>query len=318
MDYQAFLALIKESVAACLGNTVVVQLNHVYKNNGIELDGIVILENGNRVSPNIYLNSYYEQHLKGRKTEHIVDEIISLSRNREGAYSDIFRAFEELALGKDDIIFRLVNYEKNKALLETVPHIRFLDLAVTFHVLMREHCDSIATVRVTNELLEKWGTTVRKLMSYAAVNTPALFPARITPMAEVMREMIEKDLADMIGSMANERNISREDLLNHLVDEVGRHHSAPMYVLTNQKEINGASAMLYQQVLEEFAEEAGSDLYILPSSIHEVILVPVTIRMKKEELMDMVLDVNITQVPEEEILSDRVYCYHRESRSFDY
>jgi len=86
----------------------------------------------------------------------------------------------------------------------------------------------------------------------------------------------------------------------------------PMYILTNQKGINGASCMIYKDVIKEFAQLIKSDIYILPSSIHEIILIPLEGSEDKERFKRMVIDINSSQVPADEVLSDSVYMYSLE------
>jgi len=88
-----------------------------------------------------------------------------------------------------------------------------------------------------------------------------------------------------------------------------------MYVLTNQQRFLGACCILYDDVLKEIAERLDSDLYILPSSIHEVILMPVTVTESVPALSQMVCDINQSEVSAEEILSDHIYYYHRSTDS---
>ena len=85
-----------------------------------------------------------------------------------------------------------------------------------------------------------------------------------------------------------------------------------MYVCSNSQKVNGAGVILYKDLLKQFAEKTGSDFYILPSSIHETLLVPVSDQMEVEALRSMVREVNATQVAPEEVLSDNVYIYRRE------
>ena len=85
-----------------------------------------------------------------------------------------------------------------------------------------------------------------------------------------------------------------------------------MYVCTNASKINGAGVILYENLLKDFAQKVGADFYILPSSVHETLLIPVSDQFDVETLKAMVCEVNMTQVAPEEQLSDQVYLYSRE------
>ena len=90
-----------------------------------------------------------------------------------------------------------------------------------------------------------------------------------------------------------------------------------MYILTNTEKLHGAACILYQQLLEEFAKKVNDNLYILPSSVHEIIMIPASFAGKASELRQMVEEINATQVEEEEVLSDSVYFFNRLTRKLE-
>jgi hypothetical protein len=213
-------------------------------------------------------------------------------------------AFEQM---KPYIFFRLVSFERNRKLLSDIPHISYLDLAVTFHCLVRNDEEGIGTIRITNEHMKLWDVTLEELKTLAVQNTEELFPASIKSMEEVLAGILSEGVLD-----SSEENIT-EDLSLHLLPNIKNNTQPKMYILTNQKGINGASCLLYENVIRQFAQKINSDLYILPSSIHEIILIPKDLSMNKETFTKMVEDVNRTQVAAEEVLSDHVYHYSREN-----
>jgi hypothetical protein len=125
-----------------------------------------------------------------------------------------------------------------------------------------------------------------------------------------MEEVLSGILSE--GAISNSEEIMPEELSQYLLPQSKINSQPRMYILTNQKGINGASCLLYENVIRQFAGQINSDLYILPSSIHEIILIPKKQNMKKETFTQMVEDVNRTQVAVEEVLSDHVYHYSRE------
>jgi hypothetical protein len=209
-------------------------------------------------------------------------------------------AYEDM---KTNIIFRLVNYEKNKKLLEKVPHVKYLDLAVTFHCLVHNDRNGIGTIRITNEHLELWNISIEELQTLAAGNTIKRFPPKIRSMEEVIKQMISDEAGHEVVS---------EDLQDTLFRDENDTNQSKMYILSNSQGINGATCLIYLNVLKKFSEQIQSDLFILPSSIHEVILVPYDKSILKNSLVEMVNDVNRTQVACDEVLSDKVYYYSRE------
>lgn len=322
MEYNQFLNSITECIQWKVDGEYEVKRNHIMKNNSIELDGIVFFKEGDNISPNIYLNHYYSRYQNGESVDAIANEIIHLYHKgmeaKEVSDYQFEFTFESM---KPVIVFRLVNYKQNKQFLTGVPHIRFLDLAITFQCLVKHDGDGIGTVRITNDHLVEWNVTVKELMQLASKNTKRLFPPKIRTMREVMVDILKNDFNKVSGNdeeavdhLSCNQDEEMEDLIAQLLGDKERVDSqVPMYVLSNESGINGASAMLYNNELKQFAMELDQDFYILPSSIHEVILVPFSKEIQREQLMDMVKDVNMTQVPKEDILSNKVYLYHRET-----
>lgn len=202
---------------------------------------------------------------------------------QERAVCPIFR-YEVL---RERIVYRLVNYGRNKEDLREVPHIRLLDLALTFHVLVKAADDEVGTFQIRNSHMEYWGVTCEDLREQAAKNTPKLFPAWVRTMEEVLERC----------------GLSFPD-----TDE-----PFPMYVITNKPGINGASVILYPSVLSDLAGQLHSDLYLLPSSIHEFIAIPSTTEHDSASLREIVAQVNETEVSEEDYLSGEVYRYDRKN-----
>ena len=328
MEYNQFLDDVKKCIEWKVDDDYDVKINRIMKNNSVELDGVVFFKNGDNISPNIYLNPYYDRYQNGESVEVIANEIIKIyysAMHEQGTESyNIQFSFADM---NSFIIYRLVNYSKNKKLLEGVPHIRFLDLAITFHCLVKHDEDGIGTVRITQEHMQGWKTSVRELMRLASVNTPKHFPIRIRNMDEVIREILKKDIFEMFDRydvrFGEDKDIedieqSANDSLSRMLAESKSEQEMPMYIMTNANGINGASVLLYQDAMKNFAIEKNCDFYVLPSSIHEIILVPYQERLDRDTLTNMVLDVNRTQVPVEEILSNKVYLYKRDTNSFEF
>lgn len=288
IDYTSFVSFIKDRITDRMGRGYDIKLIKVIKNNALELDGLVVLKEGEKSAPNIYLNAYYDAYLAGTPMKEIVERICTLYK--QSVLPVIKPDFRyTLELMKPYIFFRLVNSERNKKLLTRVPHIEYLDLALTFHCLVQGDDDGIGAIRITNEHIGQWGITLDELFQLAKENTRVLFPPIIRPIEEVIRELQGDNEIIDFGAIEGE--------------------IYPMYILTNQKGINGASCIIYKDVIKDFAKQHNSNVIILPSSIHEIILVPTKDFADKEWLKSMVIDINSTQVPIEEVLSDNVYQY---------
>lgn len=299
--YAAFVDEICNIMKEKMGQEYSIRVYTVTKNNNLELDSLVILKEGKSFSPNIYLLPYYEAYRQGVSMDELADRLYkSYNQSTMSIVSDNFSfSFHDL---KSSIIYRVVSFERNDKLLERIPYIKYLDLAITFHCLVRDDEDGIGTIRITNEHMLSWKTSLQELYNLAVENTQRLFPSCISSMDEVIRGMLLEEHA--------QDNLSG-DLLDEIIQGDKQSDKHRMYILTNKRSINGATCLLYDNVLHEFANSIQSDLFILPSSIHEVILVPYSENMSIESLTEMVKDVNRTQVAYDEVLSDRVYFYSR-------
>lgn len=297
LGYDLFIQQIKEKIQAVMGDKYEVMVQKVVKNNSLELDTLIVLKKGRNIAPNIYLEAYYDSYLQGTKIEEIVERLrLIYSHCAIPVISDDFTL--NLEDVREYIIFRIVNYDKNEKILQEIPHKKIMDLAVTYHCLVKNNDEVIGTIRLSNDHTKDWGISAEDLDNLAYDNTVRLFPATIQDMDEVIRNYIsEMELPEEIID-----NICKQDLQPEV----------KMFVLTNRNGVNGASCILYKNVLKNFADEINSDLVIIPSSIHEIILLPFCGRIEREELNDMVGEVNANQVPIDEVLSEHVYFYLRD------
>lgn len=252
----------------------------IQKNNGVRRHGILVMEEKERVIPYIYVERYLEEYEGGRQLQDIASEIEEawgkqLEEVKEKTLEFSFEAIQ------DKIVYYLVHYERNREWLEQVPHLPFLDLALTFHVTVFQREQSYGSVPIQNKHLEKWDVDLKELCRLAAENTPKLFPEEIRRLEDVLE-----------------------------IEPVG----IPMYLISNTASIHGAAAVLYPSVLSALAKRLDGSFYLLPSSIHEFIAVPFKREYAPEELREIVREVNESQVEEEEYLSDQIYYYDRDKK----
>lgn len=295
MEYREFLENVRKEVESRYDSNVSVTLNHVMKNNGTELDGITIMEKDKNIAPTIYINSFYDRYREGVSLKAVVSEIIRIynqNKNSININADYFENYENV---RKTIVYKLVNYQKNKKLLEDVPYKRVLDLAVVFYCLIEQRKGVSATALIHNEHLRIWNVTENEIYNDALKNTPVLLAGSIVPMSKILSEIAGTAPVDNDEKVCE---YTGEDIL---------------YVLTNSSRVNGAACILYDNLLKKFANDVHSDLYILPSSVHEVIIVPKKNAFDKSELADMVREVNEQGVSQDEILSDNVYEYNRKN-----
>lgn len=292
-----------EGLRQRLGEGYNIQLNTILKNNSISMNGVVILKDGAKLTPNIYLDEYYVRYQQGIKLEQVLDEILEVYTTKVQEKNDLEIRFTFEAM-KKQIIFRLINRKKNERLLEDCPYVEFLDLAITFYCLVQDNEDSIGTIRITNEHLKLWKVTKEQLCQCAMENTPVLLPPLLRRMDDVLKEILTSENLSM-----EQQQVQIELERLELESEQTEDAQNMMYILSNTKGINGAACLLYPDVIRNFSRLLQCDLYILPSSIHEIILLPACAGYEKVQLEAMVHEINQTEVPYEEVLSDCVYYY---------
>lgn len=298
MEFTSFTTLVRNEVEKRAGESYKVRLNDVRKNNGVVLKGLTVMQEDSNISPTIYLNSYYEAYEEGLITlRYVVNDVMdTYNRNKVNRSIDM-RYFLNYESIKSSIVYKLVNTEKNKELLEDVPHLEFMDLSIVFQCLVTRESSGIASILVHNAHLKLWDVSLEQLYKVARDNTQQLLGYEIKSMKESLCEMMYEGQSEELD--CDQYILEMED-------------NIPIYVLSNKNKIEGASCILYPKLIKHFADAIGSNLYIIPSSIHEVLLLPSNEIIEVRELKDMIREINDTQVKIEEILSYSLYFYDRD------
>lgn len=294
MELKTFMGQVSERIQERLGNEYQISVVTNLKNNSTKVNGIVLTERGNRVSPTIYIDDLFVQYNEEQMDmDEIEQEIMSRYQRSMETVDDIYHLDMEKDDCKDKIIFRLVSREWNQEWLAEMPYIPFLDMAITFHLVVGMSERYMQTIRITKELQKMWGISVEMLLKLAKENTERLLPPKICGLTE----MIEKYLAP------EEKKFPVADQMN-------------LMVVTNEIGVNGASAILYEGMMEKLAEDFDSNLYVVPSSIHEIIILPEKDQNTYEMFLCMLREINANFVSEDEILSNQVYLYVRKEKKF--
>ena len=295
MNYEIFKEVVKDSFKDYLPEQYkdmelrVCSVNKVNRMmDGINLIGESEVKN---VSPTIYINDMYDHYKACNDLKKAIQAGADCMVNAFKMCPEAPRI--DFAEAKDNIVFQLINTEQNKEMLAGIPHRDFQDLSIIYRWVIKMDDDGIK-----NSLAEQLGVNEEQLFKMAAENTKRIFPPRIRSMNEVICEMFMKDgmpqeIAEMmIGEMPADKS---------------------MWVISNDRGVNGAVSMLYEDKLHTLAIELERDLYILPSSVHEVIAVSTSMG-DPNELAEMVAEINMDQVALEERLSNQVYHYDKDLR----
>lgn len=297
MEYREFVCAVEKQMNQKLKEEVKVCQYTALKNNGKERTGILIESPGVNISPTIYLEEYYESYLQGRRMDSIIEQLIGFyeSIRQEKSWDcEQILSYDRI---RDRVVFKLINTAKNKDFLAEIPHRMFLDLSIVFYILFDLTEEGMATMLVTEKHTSQWGVEAETLWQDAVSNVARLLPAELTTMNQAIREMMETEQGEPDNLLQN-ADAPRDS----------------MYVLTNRQRNYGAACIAYPHMMEMIGDILQSDYYILPSSVHEVILLPYSEEISREEIDGMVKDINETQVDTEEVLSDHVYLYERSSR----
>lgn len=294
MNIYEFSQKVCRAVGEELGAKYSVELKEVRKNNGVLLHGLLISSGEGNVVPTIYLEHFFRVYEEGMTFGEIIRRLLEVYGQDVPARSVDMEFFRSYGKVRDRICYRLIGRAGNEELLKDIPFVEFLDLAICFFYAYKGESLGEGSIMIHNSHMEMWNCGVSDLMEQAQQNTPILFPWQCCTMEEVLREVTDKNLQEEL--MAKE---------------------VPMRVLSNRQRMNGAVCLIYQGVVEQLAEEHQADLYILPSSIHEVILLPDSGKETPGDLKSMIVQVNRTQVAPEEVLSDSLYRYDRRKKSVE-
>ena len=263
-------------------------------------EAITVTPEGSNIGVNLNVDRFFEAIENGVDYNEVLDKAVNTIQH---GFSDqpkldvpSLTDFDQM---KDKLVMEVVSIEANEELLSNVPHKEMEDMAVVYRFVIDSSDEGRATILATNQLIETMGVTPEQLHADALENAPELKPAVIKGMSEVMVEMMGEEQAEMMGIVPMEP-----------ADE-------QMFVATVPDKIHGAGVMAYQDFMDQAAERVGGDFFILPSSIHEILLVPDNGQMGLEDLQSMVREVNATQVSPEEKLTDNVYHYDSKEKVFE-
>lgn len=297
MDYRTFTDAVERQMNQKMTGGVKAGLYTAIKNNGTERTGILIETPGINISPTIYLEEYYQSYRQGTALDKIVDQILGFYSEIKQEQSWDYERILSYEGVKDRVVFKLINTVKNRKFLDSIPHIPFLDLAAVFYVLLEATEEGTAAMTVNKSHMEQWDVQTSDLWEDAARNSKRLLPAEFFTMSHALKEMLKENAC--CGEDVTAENLLSENICVR----------DGMYVLSNKYRNYGAACIAYPHIMEMIGGILKTDYYVLPSSVHEVVIVPCSGDIDTAELDEMVKDINDTQVADEEVLSDHAYLY---------
>lgn len=310
MMYEKFQQELKKKVEARMPEWVEISITHAVKNNGCEKVGIMFRPVSSDIASILYIDEIYARFQKGKyrgieeAASEITNDVFQKYLNFDGDCAREMKVFfSNFDVCKDSILFKLINTELNRELLENVPHVQFYDMSLVFYILVESSYRETFTMQIYNEHVKEWGITEEYLLKVARENSDSVRPAEFLPMTHVIE--------NMLASEKSEDN-------NNLFSKTENEDKDVMYVLTNADRVFGAACIVYPRVLETIGTILKENFYILPSSIHETIIVPESRSPEQEELNEIIQEINEMQLEPEEILGNHAYFYNRETKELVY
>lgn len=291
VTYEDFKEYMRQMAEEDIGCRAV--LRKVRKLNGVVLDGLSIMTAESKVSPTIYLNEFYDYFKNAKESDDDALKIIwnSIKKSYYRHLNDVsfnnedFMKWENI---KDKLSIKLINTARNKALLEDIVSIPFLDLSIIFIVCIDDIAGEKGYITVRHEHLEYWGVTAEDMYETAKHNTEDNW--EIVPLSSFLNMLI--------GTSDHDEEM----------------FGIKMYVVSNREKTFGAATMVNGAVMEEICRRTGcKKLTIIPSSIHETIVIPTCEEsIPADWINNMIMEVNKTTLDETEILSNHFYVYDLE------
>lgn len=279
------LAEVIEKLEMRLGDEYRVDMTCQTKNNGVKKTGVSICRVGENVGAIYYISDFMNSN---KSVDDIVGEIMhdyfSVNKNIKCA-NDVYRDLEDFNKSQIRLFPRLINKNSNVELLQTVPYKDFLDLAVIVTYEFKD-TDGVMSVKIDQPILKYWGVTFDDVYNIALHN------------------MQKCDKWNVYGM---------QDVLFNLSGQIYP-NDINMYVASIEGGVNGARCLLNDAVINHLVKEFNDSFIVLPSSIHEVIILPNNeSSFSLSDFDDLVHTVNVSDaIHSEDVLSDHAYIYDSE------
>lgn len=297
MNYEEFKDVVKQEFMSYLPEKyrhLKLDIRPVEKVNVVK-DGMNFLDMNQKTwaTPTFYVQDMYDSYQDLGDYQEVFEAVAATVS--KALRRPIVEANLDLKDAKENIVFQLINTEQNKEMLSSLPHREIHDLSIIYRWVVQKDEKGIKSGIVKKELMEKLGLDEEQIFKLAVENYKRLLVPTVRTMDEVMIEtMVARGYTEDYAEFFVEQHSTKEK----------------MWVISNETKINGAGSMLYDDVLQTVAKELNSNLYVIPSSVHEIIAIPVGF-VQPHELANLVNEVNMNDVSLEERLSNQVYHYDK-------
>ena len=280
MNYEEFVQFMLECVRTRLPKTTVVEKQEILKNNDVKVVGLAFRKAGVCAAPVIYLEEYYKRYCMGASMETLVEHLIRRSEQTPPVPKWDYENILDFQKVSSHVVYKLINAKRNQALLKKVPNLPLLDFAIVFYVMIPVNETENCSVLIQNVHMNYWKLPISVLYQCAKENTEKICPYVFRPLSEYV-----------------------EDYTGEYVP------TSELYILSNEMGVNGAAAILYPKVPKEIYAKIGGSYYLIPSSIHEFLVIRKDYETCPEALKQIVWDVNENHIAPEEYLSDSIYYF---------
>lgn len=296
--YEVFKEKMFQELGRLCGENTEIEWIEPQKNNGVSRKAVHIRRKGETIGAVHYLDAYFDRYCQGETIESLAEDLYLCHSVHRIPELPELSELEDFNKVRDKIAFRLVNAEMNRESLKETPHICMMDLAVVCCIHLGKCGTGEMTAIIHTRCLGMWGITKEELFQYAVRNTPRLFPACLTPMSDILA-----------GLMVNAKE---EGINDDAVDSVLAGEKTLCEILSNRQQCYGAGIILYEGTLKHAAEQAGKErLLVIPSSVHETILMPLEEDEPFFSMEDIITEINKSIVKKEEWLSNHAYLYEK-------
>lgn len=292
MDYEEFKTNLQEEIQSRSLRHIEFTIEAVTKTNEM-LEGLVLRFEGQSIAPTIYPQLMYETYQKGMSVSDIVD-FISPTLFDTSYYPPIPELTPENA--ERSISFSLINKDKNKELLKQCPYKEVYDMAAV----PRWHVTDEASFVVNNNIMQTLRMTKEEILNIAQKNTESA-------------SYVCKRLDDVVRDILANDGVDEDE-----ISEILPMGSSPLYIISNSQKSDGSCAILSNPFMQKTSGQIGTDeLYLLPSSRHEMLVVDAHTVTDSTNLKAMVVDVNSNPniIQNEDFLSNSIYKYDANTHS---
>ncbi|MBQ8799912.1 MAG: hypothetical protein IJZ55_10140 [Lachnospiraceae bacterium] len=278
-----------------LGAGYETEVSQVRKNNGVMKEALFVRKENSECIPCFYTEELYRSYCMGEQETALAEYLANIVLGECETMKQQAGKFLEKEWIEEHLFLRLLHGEQNREYLKDTVCFEFLDLVAVVCVLTEDGEDEIKSYQLPKHVWELMGFgSADEYFPKIVENTRRLFPEQLVCMEQIVLPCSENE----------ERLFTLQ-----LSEPQEKLEEQKLYILSNRKKINGATTILYPGILKRLGERFEGDFYVIPSSVHEVLVLKNTDGEELSRLNEIVREVNDTQVEPEEVLSHHVYFY---------